>query len=248
MVVTLNPAISSNRAVVPMKKVNSSSTKSNAVSFQGGMGTGSAVVVGGILLTIAGLLSSCKKDPIDPPFKPNDTTVVKPVINKDSIAFDKNLKTYYHDAWGVDTTGMGSATNLDSTVVNIQRNGTSAGNITYKFRPLLSSKDSAVFDATSTTDNVVLRYAYKYNKNDTSLLNLSGYGVDSKTNKSKLLMAKYKISKETSDTLVQKAVYLYNTSAAKISKYTTIQPAVVMQNLDNKKFNTITNLFYIFRK
>lgn len=124
MVVTLNPAISSNRAVVPMKKANSKSVTSTpaVVSFEGeGSGMkgrpsawGRFLRRAGLFLTGATTVVACSKTPIDGPNQP----VTKPLTT-----LEQKFMTYAKDAMGVDPSETGMLDSI-STRENINITGT----------------------------------------------------------------------------------------------------------------------------
>lgn len=160
MVVQLNPAISSKRAVVPMKKNNQNSaikTNHSEVSFEGK----GAVIVGGILLTIATLFA-CNKDPGVKPDKPSaDTTIVKPPVNPvNEKAVVPYLNPYTYNVHGVDTVAY-PAKNIASFATNIQPTGKDPYKQTYTFNKELSSgEDTIVMDLVK--NDTLMNGRYKF--------------------------------------------------------------------------------------
>lgn len=132
MVVNLNPAISSNRAVVPMKKSNSKGVNSNpsAISFEGEGGgikpkssfLGRAARNIALFFAGASTLIACHKDPVvtpDPIKPPVDTThvVVNPPVTNEKAVMPY-LNTYVYNANGVDTVAY-PAKNIASYETNV---------------------------------------------------------------------------------------------------------------------------------
>lgn len=151
MVVMLNPAISSNRAVVPMKKTNSKSVTSTpaVVSFEGegsgmkGQNSFWARVAriakkGTMFLGGAATVAACHKDPL-----PEPNPSVKPVNE-----LMTNVNKFLYNVGGVDTTVV-NAKNLGSyTTNNIPTNSGDPYIGNYTYNPA-STEDTVILETAS---------------------------------------------------------------------------------------------------